>query len=230
MSAFALKIIGCITMLLCHIPFVFPELSIPLIYIGKIAFPIYAFLISEGYIHTKNFSKYLVRLIIFAIISQVPAYLLFVGHFSKFYFNIFFTLMAGLFGIRIYDKIKNKFISVPLMFLIAVLAQVLGFDYGAIGVFMIVTFFIFKESKVKMTLIEILLMFIFYLEKSTHYSYTIANIRYLLFQLLFSISSLLFVAFYNGKRGKNTKRIQIAFYCFYPVHLTLLVILKYLIH
>lgn len=230
MSAFILKIIACISMILAHIPFVFPKYRIPLVYIGKLAFPIYAFLIAEEYAQKKDSSKSFTRLLIFAIISQLPACLLFIGHFTLQYFNVFFTLALGLLGIQIYDKIKNKYLSIPLICILAILAEILNFDYGVIGVLMIVTFFIFKESKVKMTLIEILLMFIFYLEKSTHYSYTIANIRYLLFQLLFSISSLLFVAFYNGKRGKNTKRIQIAFYCFYPVHLTLLVILKYFIH
>ena len=99
MTSFSLKIIACISMFLCHIPFVYEDTIIPLFYIGRLAFPIYAFLISEGYNHTKDVKKYLTRLIVFAVISQIPAYILFIGtHFDKLYFNVFFTLSTGFFA------------------------------------------------------------------------------------------------------------------------------------
>ena len=102
MSAFLLKFISCFTMLLCHIPFVYPQYSFPLVYIGKLSFLLFAFLNSEGYVHTGNFKKYLTRLIVFGVISQIPAYLLFVGKsFNGLYLNIFFTLALGLLGIRV---------------------------------------------------------------------------------------------------------------------------------
>ena len=126
MSAFLLKFIACFTMLLCHIPFVYPQYSIPLVYIGKLSFLLLAFLISEGYVHTGNFKKYLTRLIVFGVISQIPAYLLFVGKsFNGLYLNIFFTLALGLLGIRIYDKIKSKYVSIPVILLLAVIAELL---------------------------------------------------------------------------------------------------------
>lgn len=230
MSAFVLKIIACISMLLCHIPFVFSQLAIPLIYIGKLAFPIYAFLISEGYAHTKSFSKYLVRLLFFAIISQIPAMLLFEGKNFTLYFNIFFTLAFGLLGIRVFDKIEKKYISYPLIALLAVIANLLGFDYGAIGVLMIVCFYVFKNHKMYMVLSESLLMIALYVHKlSVLTVVNVATIRYVLFQLLFSIISLLFILFYNGKRGKNSKAIQLGFYLFYPLHLFILCLLKYIV-
>lgn len=229
MSAFVLKIIACISMILAHIPFVFSKFRIPLVYIGKLAFPIYAFLIAEEYTQKKDFPKLFTRLIIFSILSQFPACLLFLGHFTLQYFNVFFTLAAGLLGMRIYDKIKNKYVSIPLVCLIAILAEVLSFDYGIIGVLITFTFYIFRENKTKMFLIQILLMFILYLEKSSHFAYTIANIRYILFQLLFSILSLLLIALYNRKQGKNTKIIKIGFYAVYPLHLFLLCLIKLIV-
>lgn len=229
MSAFLLKFIACFTMLLCHIPFVYPQYSIPLVYIGKLSFPLFAFLISEGYVHTRNFKKYLTRLIVFGVISQIPAYLLFVGKsFNGLYLNIFFTLAFGLFGIRLYDKIKSKYISVPIIFLLAVIAELLKFDYGAFGVLMIVCFYIFKGSKLNMVLVQMLLIFGLYLKKFSYYEFSLFNLQYILFQVLFALCSLLLVLMYNGKKGKSSGKIKLMFYFFYPVHLIILALLKFL--
>ncbi len=229
MSSFLLKIIACFTMLLCHIPFVYPQYSVPLMYIGKISFPLYAFLISEGYVHTRNFSKYLTRLIVFGVISQIPAYLLFVGKsFNGLYLNIFFTLALGLLGIRIYDKIKSKYISTPLIILLAVIAELLKFDYGAFGVLMIVCFYVFKRNKLNMVLSQMFLMFILYMKKMSYYTFSLFNLQYILFQLLFSVISLAIILTYNGKKGKSSGKIKLMFYFFYPVHLIILDLLKFL--
>lgn len=229
MSSFLLKIIACFTMLLCHIPFVYPQYSVPLIYIGKISFPLYAFLISEGYVHTRNFSKYLTRLIVFGVISQVPAYLLFVGKSCNgLYLNIFFTLAFGLLGIRIYDKIKSKYISIPLIILLAVIAELLKFDYGAFGVLMIVCFYIFRANKLYMVSTQIFLLFILYMKKMSYYTFSLFNLQYILFQLLFSVISLAIILTYNGKKGKSSGKIKLMFYFFYPVHLIILDLLKFL--
>lgn len=229
MSSFLLKIIACFTMLLCHIPFVYPQYSVPLMYIGKISFPLYSFLISEGYVHTRNFSKYLTRLIVFGVISQIPAYLLFVGKsFNGLYLNIFFTLALGLLGIRIYDKIKSKYISIPLIILLAVLAELLKFDYGAFGVLMIVCFYVFKRNKLNMVLSQMFLMFILYMKKMSYYTFSLFNLQYILFQLLFSVISLAIILTYNGKKGKSSGKIKLMFYFFYPVHLIILDLLKFL--
>ncbi len=228
MSNFVLKIIACVTMFLGHIPFAFPALVNPCLYIGRLAFPIFAFLISEGYVHTKSFSKYLKRLFVFAIISQIPAYLLFFNDFSYLYFNIFFTLAFGLLSIRIYDKVKNKIISWPLIIILAFLAEVLGFDFGAVGVLMILVFYITKNrSKGYMILYEFLLMFALFaddfLVKTVTKSYLIATGA----KFVITFSALIPIVLYNGKLGKNNKKNKLAFYLFYPIHLTLLCVLKY---
>ena len=229
MSSFLLKIIACFTMLLCHIPFVYPQYSVPLMYIGKISFPLYAFLISEGYVHTRNFSKYLTRLIVFGVISQIPAYLLFFWiYFNCLYLNIFFTIALGLLWIRIYDKIKSKYISTPLIILLAVIAELLKFDYGAFGVLMIVCFYVFKRNKLNMVLSQMFLMFILYMKKMSYYTFSLFNLQYILFQLLFSVISLAIILTYNGKKGKSSGKIKLMFYFFYPVHLIILDLLKFL--
>lgn len=108
MSSFVLKTIAIITMFADHIGYaIFGHFSC-FNYIGRIAFPIFAFQISEGYIHTKNLKKYSFRLFIFALISQIPFMLFHSIISSDFYLNIFFTLLLGLSCIYIYDKSKYK--------------------------------------------------------------------------------------------------------------------------
>lgn len=227
MSGFVLKIIACIAMFIGHVPFVFPDTAIPCILIGKIAFPIFAFLISEGYIHTRNWKKYLIRLIVLAIISQLPASLLFNPNFSSLYLNIFFTLAFGLVSIRIFDRIKFKPIAVCLVIFVSLIAEMLGCDFGAIGVLMIFCFYIFKKNKNIMVLSQVVLMTALFIQKFNNYtSVNVTIIRYILLQLLFTVLSLPFIIFYNGKRGKNNKNIQLGFYLFYPIHLTFLCLLK----
>lgn len=227
MSSFVLKILACVFMFVGHIPFVFPDTVIPCILIGKLAFPIFAFLISEGYVHTRNWKKYLSRLLVLALISQLPASMLFNPNSSNLYLNIFFTLLLGLISIRFFDKIKNKYIAIiPVIFFSAV-AEITGCDFGAIGVLMITFFYIFKQNKNLMVLSQIFLMAVLFVQKL--YNYTSLNstiLIYILLQFLFTVLSLIFIIFYNGKRGKNTMKVQVGFYFFYPIHLIFLCILK----
>ena len=105
MTSFVLKIIALITMFIDHLGYAIYGRFSYLNYIGRIAFPIFAFQISEGFVHTKNIKKYFIRLLVFAIISQFP-FMLFLSTFSKniYELNIFFTLSFGLLAIFIFDK------------------------------------------------------------------------------------------------------------------------------
>ena len=229
MSASLLEIIACVSLVLAHIPFAFPKLNIPFVYIGKLSFPIYAFLISKEYMEKKSFTKIFIRLIVLALIAQVPACFLIIGNFTLRFFNIFFTFAVGLLCIRIYDKISNKYISSFIIIILAITAEILGFDYGLIGILILVTFYIFDSNKTKMVLTECALFFILYLEKSFHFKETYDNLKYILIQLIFSILSLIFITLYNGKKRKNTKLFKIILYSIYPVQLVTLLLIKNLI-
>jgi hypothetical protein len=99
MTSFVLKIIAMITMFCDHLGYaIFSKFS-AFNYIGRISFPLFAFGISEGYAHTKSKKNYCIRLLMFAIISQVP-FNLFCSIFrTGFMLNIFFTLLIGLIAI-----------------------------------------------------------------------------------------------------------------------------------
>lgn len=113
MTSFTLKIIALISMFCDHFGDAFVKHFSFLNLIGRIAFPIFAFQISEGFLHTKNIKKYFFRLGIFALISQIP-FSLFSTKFlnaSPFSLNVFFTLFIGLLGIYLFDYITKMYKS-----------------------------------------------------------------------------------------------------------------------
>lgn len=164
----------------------------------------------------------------FAVISQLPASFLFNPSFSGLYLDIFFTLAFGLLAIRFFDRANHKFLAViPILFL-AFVSEFFGFDFGAIGVLMVLFFYVFRNKKNLMVCVEAFLMFVFFMVRLSLYDVLSASvIRYILLQLLFMVCSLIFIVLYNGKRGIDNRFIQIGFYLFYPIHLFFLCMVKY---
>ncbi len=234
MTSFSLKIIAIITMVLDHFGDAFFKQTTFFNLIGRFAFPIFAFQITEGYVHTKNLKNYFFRLFLFAIISQIP-FMLFRSLFANgISLNIFFTLFFGLLAIFLFDKIEKSefklckkkninmaikyFIACLPMVIIGIIAQVLNFDYGFFGIFIIFTFFAFRRKKMLMVLIFILACIFYYTITILRYGY-----HYLyIFLALFTILPIVFICLYNGKQGK---KIKYFLYAFYPVHLLILYLL-----
>ena len=219
MDLFWLKIIGIITMFIDHYHFVIGG-SLILNIIGRLAFPIFAFSLNEGYFHTSNLKKYLIRLFIFAIIIQIPA-ILFKLNYPV---NIFFTLFFGLLAIYILN-LKNKkmplyifvFLKIFLIFLIFYISKKFKFDYGIYGILLIIIFNIFRNKK-------LFLFLAFFLLNLTIIIFP--NIFGLFKIQFFSIFSLIFIFFYNGKKGKSLKYF---FYLFYPIHFLILETINFLL-
>ena len=107
MSSFVLKIIAIISMVFDHVGDACIKHLSAMNLIGRLAFPIFAFQISEGYYHTKNLKKYFLRLFLFALISQIPFMLFMSTYTNAFSLNIFCTLFVGLLAIFIHDKVCN---------------------------------------------------------------------------------------------------------------------------
>lgn len=234
MTSFALKIIALVSMFCDHFGDAFVGHYSFLNLIGRIAFPIFAFQISEGFIHTKNLKKYFLRLGIFALIAQIP-FSLFIHKFlggSYFSLNVFFTLLFGLFSIWIYDYLTNSVkknekwkdntvikntviaLSILIMLGIAYLAEVLDTDYGAWGVIVVFVFYLFKQDKLAMVISFITLCVIRYGTRLLA-GFNMATLLLGIFTAL----SIVFICLYNGKQGKKIKYLL---YVFYPVHLLLL--------
>ena len=159
-----LKIIACLLMLIDHMgAALFPEVII-LRMVGRLSFPIFAYLIAMGYSKTNSFSKYFYRLLIFGSISQIPFSFAFneqssINSFSDFlrflvgnpspHLNVFFTLAIGLLAIRIWDTVDSRSLKILAVIALGLVAETLFTDYGIYGVVMILAFYVFRDSKIK---------------------------------------------------------------------------------
>ena len=226
LSNFDLKLIAIITMTIDHIGVVFGTPFYNLLRaVGRLSFPIFAFLLTEGYVHTKSFSKYFLRLLVLALISEVIYDYVFFGSFIYLGANnIFFTLALGLFTLFLLDKsrclVKRYFkdkidliIILPITYLLIVvimglIAELLSFSYGMLGILIISFFYLFKNN--------FLLMVI---------SVSISTLILGEPMQYFSLFSLILIYFYNKKLGKKCKMF---FYLYYPLHILVLGLIKML--
>lgn len=220
-SADTLKWIAMITMFIDHIGAAvleyIPQFELPAVnaayyimrYIGRLAFPIYCFLLVEGYHHTSNRMRYLRDLLIFGLISEIPFEICFMSEPGNGFHNIFWTLALGLGVMMALDYAKTKYVNATWMNLLimvvgAYAAETLGCDYGAIGV---------------------LLIFILYQTRNDRAKQSIFGGIAMLYEVTGPIAFLL-TYFYNGER--KIKKYKYAFYAFYPVHLILLYLIRLL--
>lgn len=231
MTSFVLKIIAMLTMLIDHTGDAYFKQISWMNLIGRIAFPIFAFQISEGYLHTKNLKKYFLRLFLFALISQIPFMLFASTYTSGFSLNIFCTLFVGLLAIFLYDKIshsklqlvKNEKINqlihqafgIIIAIFLGILAELCHFDYGFFGIAIIFLFYVFRNDKPAMVISFITACVLKYGIPVILYGFSIWYILLGIFTML----PILFILLYNGKQGKKVKYLL---YTFYPVHLLVL--------
>lgn len=232
-SAFWLKMIACVTMLIDHIGgivflsgigyeaiFSDPKMATIYVYtrmIGRIAYPIFAFLLVEGFTHTKNFKKYIMRMLVFALISIIPYNLAFgrrlfnPEYWNRFIFgNVMWTFLLGLILMYVLKLIeekeyKNIFKVVLYIIITAVFmggAFIIKCDRRQWGILVIALFYLFRDSRLKQALTSIV------------------SFRD---QAIYAHLSLIPILLYNGKRGRD---IRYFFYIFYPLHLILLYVIS----
>lgn len=205
-NSFTLKGIALVTMLLDHIGVIlFPE-HLWLRYLGRLSFPIFCFLVVQGYRYTQNFKKYVLRLLVFALITEPIYDRAFLGtYWSMERQNVLITFILGLLMLYVYERVKEPYQMFSLVAFFA-LAYLLKADYGIYGLLLILLLYLSFNNKAK--------------EAG---AIVIWNLLYLpSFQVLGGLSSF-FIYFYNGKRGPKMKYF---FYVFYPLHLFILLIMK----
>ncbi len=236
MSSFVLKIIAIISMLCDHSGDAFIGGLSPFNIIGRIAFPIFAFQLVIGYKNTSNFKKYMTRLVIFALISQIPFYIFThdVIHNDTLILNIFFTLILGIMGIVFWDHFSNKFLKVISVIAIASLAQLIRVDYGYWGVLLILFIYLFcptinkdnhKSNKANLIVFVTGYLALCFIKFFSYFKLVSVAMTFAL--MLFTFLPIIFMLLYNGKKGPSIKYF---FYLFYPVHLLILDLLVLVFH
>lgn len=227
-TAYQLKIIAIMTMIIDHAACVFlfqyrdDFLTIAVIYytmrcIGRCSFPIFAFLIAEGAIHTKNIDKYIIRLFAAACISEIPYD---IGLRNMTYYpgsqNVLWTLLTGLILIKIYQEwLYDKNIAMILITILAgITADKLHFDYGAYGIGIIIIFYFLKNDRERRNLYYVVLSICNILIKKW-------------WPAVFAIPVIFIINKYNERQGKTLPKYFT--YAVYPAHLILFFIIKLII-
>ena len=219
-----LKWIALITMIIDHAAAVFlnhgAEYTV-LRAVGRLSFPIFAFLITQGYRYTSDRRKYALRLFVFAIISEIPYDLAFYNEFVCLRKqNIFFSLLLGLIAIRVMDYITGEMkmpqwitdkrmvvlvqsgLQIATILIICYVAARTNLGYSYVGILLIVLYHSLRESKYGITWANVLFAFMY------------GGIQ------LYGLFAIIPLTFYNGKPGN--RKYKWLFYAFYPAHLLVL--------
>lgn len=209
MTAAILKCLGIVFMTMDHIGTTgFPESKwLPLV--GRLAFPIFCFFLAEGCAYTRSRRRYFLRLLIFAILSEVPFQLAVQGRMGFYGQNVLFTLLLGGIAVVLWETSDGGRRWWNLLGLagICLLAEGLGTDYASFGVLLVLIFYVFSGDFPRQAGVAAFL-----------------TVGYVTFGRmgvieLAAIAALLLLKQYNGRRGPAMKYL---FYAFYPAHLLVL--------
>ena len=211
-----LKLIACMTMLIDHIGAVFFPHTPWLRIIGRVSFPIYCFLLAEGIHYTRGPLKYGLRLLLVAVIAELPYDLLFYKQFTWSHNSVMVTLLLG-FGAGIAVKHCPGWLKVlaPLPFLLV--SRYLHGSYGMNGVWMILLFLATRQIPGR-SAVQTILMILLSLHMAGFPNYI--GIQF------YAVLAMIPIFLYSGEKKSNNKAVQWSFTLFYPVHLLLLLLFR----
>lgn len=208
-------------------------------WLGRIAFPLFAFMLVEGFVHTGNRKKYAFRMFLFALISELPFNLMMEHRFfNPFHQNVLWTFLIGIGMLSLYEKIKtrkNIFVRLALYALTTIGGYLLGFigfvDYFGYGILLIGLFYFTRIHsdmkpccKIILCLIQLAGMYIINCEmmKGMLIPISVFGFELEIYKQGLAILSLPFIWLYNGKQGVYNKTVKNIYYWFYPVHMFVL--------
>lgn len=203
--------------------------------IGRLAFPIFAFMIVEGYFHTKNLKKYILRLLVFAVLSEIPFNLVMGSRiFDPLHQNVLWSFLISLGLIHWNEKAKKLWVrvlvgcaTVVIGYLVGILTMV---DYLHAGVLTVLAFYFFRQRKWWSYLGQLVCLWYINVEMlgGLGYEIKLGSRTLFLSQQGLALLALIPIWLYRGKQGHHNKFLQYFYYAFYPVHLLILGIIKLL--
>lgn len=225
LSGSALKIIAVLSMVADHCAYFLMERGSPLYDLmrsfGRIAFPVFALLIAEGFANTGNRMRYFLTILGFAVVSEIPWYMLNGVDGTH---NVMFTLALGIVALTVFDRLcEHGPLCCISIVLVAVLAWWAGVDYDWRGVLMIVLFYILRRRTIEPWISrnsvcytkQAIMQIIFTFPLMMHYG------------LVGAVLASAVILLYDGTRGNIKGAVaKYSFYAFYPLHLFVLVILN----
>ena len=237
-TSFALHAMAMVFMLLDHLWGTVMSGNDWMTCVGRLAFPIYAFVLVEGYFHTRNLKKYVLRLLLFAVISEIPFNLALGGClFYPVHQNVLWSFLIAIGLIHWNEKLRSR--AYWLRILVGILSVCLGYvlglvtfvDYYHAGILMILTFYFFRNRKWWSYIGQALCLWYINLEMLGGYSYEVQVFgqTHFIVRQGFALFALLPIWLYRGNQGYHSKAWQYFNYLFYPLHLLILgIIMQFL--
>ena len=232
LSSFSLHILAMVFMLMDHMWATVVPGNLWLNCVGRLVFPMFAFMLVEGYHRSRSVRKYMLRLLIFAIVSEVPFDLMVSGSLLyPFCQNVMWTLLLGLGTMYLIDRLiggKQSLLRYLAAFaaviVSAVLATLLMLDYFGFGVLTVLTFYIFRGGNWISRLGQLVCLALINLELigGLVMPVSLFGLSFDLPQQGFALLSLVFIWLYNGRQGPHGKAVKYSFYVFYPLHMLIL--------
>ena len=207
-----LKLLACLTMLIDHIGALFLPHIQWLRIIGRLSFPLYCFLLAEGIHYTRSPMKYGLRLLLVALLTELPYDLLFRGEFTWEKNSVMVTLLLGFCGGIAFKYCSGwlKYLA-PLPFIL--LGRYANGTYGMYGVAMIVMFCMTRSFPHRLSVQFVLMVLL---------SLRMAGFPGRLGTQIYAIAAMVPIALYSGEKRSHNKALQWAFTLFYPVHILIL--------
>lgn len=235
-SAAVLYILAMVLMLMDHLWATLLPAQDWLTCAGRVAFPIFAFMSVEGYFHTHNFKKYAQRMLLFAVLSEIPFDLMYGGTwFYPVHQNVIWSLLMGLLGIHLMETVRKKqkpwiyvLVSAGVVAAGGILGTLCMVDYYGVGVLTVFIFYFFRGRKWWCLLGQLLALYWVNVQMLGGLMYPIQlfGVEFELCQQGLALLALLPIWLYRGRQGYHSKPFQYACYAFYPVHMLILVLVQ----
>ena len=203
--------------------------------VGRLAFPMFAFMAVEGYFHTRSLKRYALRMLVFALLSEIPFDLMYGGTwFYPVHQNVIWTLLIGLLGIRAMEAVREKgklWLYVLTCVGVTALGAALGtlgmVDYYGAGVLTVFVFYFFHGREWWKLLGQILALYWINVRMlgGQVYPMTILGMDVELSQQGLALLALVPIWLYRGRQGYHSRAFQYVCYAFYPVHMLILALI-----
>ncbi len=229
LSSAALHILAMVLMLCDHLWATVIPGNQWLTCIGRLAFPIFAFLIAEGYFHTRNVKRYMLRLLLFALIAEIPFDLMYSGvPVYPFHQNVLWTLLLGLCLIHV-NELARKKDGLWRCVLAAALTVLIGYatgylamlDYYGVGVLTVLVFYFFRERKWWSFLAQFAALYYLNVEilGGLYFEVSLFGQTFEIVQQGLALFALLPIWLYRGRQGHHSRAFRRFCYGFYPAHM-----------
>lgn len=208
--------------------------------VGRLAFPIFAFMIVEGFFYTHNFKKYILRIIVWAFLTEIPFDLMCTGIlFYPYHQNVLWTFLISLCCIATIEHAKKQKIiwkTFCITILVSVFGVVLGFvtmaDYYGFGVMTVLVFYFFRGRRWYHFIGQFVGIYYIHavLFDGLQYPVNLFGWQVMISHQGLALLALIPIWLYNGKQGPHNKKIQFVWYAFYPVHMMILYVLQQMVY